>query len=226
MTIFFDFDSTLVSKESLDEVLALALQDTVDAHAALEAIAAITNAGMEGSLAFTESVKKRLAVATVQRHHFQNVGTQLTNHLTPGIRPLIRTLQDRLHTVYIISGGFRETILPTAASLHIAPTQIFCNQCIFDDTDTVCGIDESLPTFTDDGKTPVIEHIAATQAPRRPYVLIGDGANDLAAHHNGSVEYFCGFTQHVTRSVILDQAPVHVPNVAALSDFLFSIEAV
>ncbi len=48
MTIFFDFDSTLVSKESLDEVIALALADSPDRIEQTEAVAAITDKGIGG----------------------------------------------------------------------------------------------------------------------------------------------------------------------------------
>ena len=226
MTIFFDFDSTLVGKESLDEVITRALHNSPERDTVAKTIADITQAGMEGTLPFTQSVEQRLAATPLHRTHFIQTGIELVKHITPGMPELFTELTTRGYTVYIISGGFRESISPVANLLGLPETRVFCNQCFFASDGTVTGVDTSLSTFTDHGKTPVINHIEQTDRPPRPFIMVGDGANDLAAYERGAVDYFCGFTEHVTRDIIRSRAPHQVATSAALRDFIFSREAV
>ena len=227
-TVFFDFDSTVISKESLDEVIALALVSAPEDERKMlnQKVEEITNAGMEGALPFTESVLRRLAVAPLTDEHFRRVGNALIEDITPGLPDLIAELHARENLVYIISGGFRPCLLPTAKRLDISPERVFANTYLTDSDGSVTSPDIDNPCFTDNGKVPVIQHIATTERPPRPYVMIGDGSNDLRAYTEGVVDYFCGFTAHIQRDIIKTQAPKQTASVAELRDFIFTVSAV
>ncbi len=226
MTIFFDFDSTLVSKESLDEVIALALAEADGRAELLREVEEITKAGMEGTLPFTESVRRRLAVVPLWHRHFEAVGDTLTQHITADMPNLVAELQAAGHHVYIISGGFRDSILPVAKVLGIDPQRVFANHCRYDGHGRVLSVTTDNPCFTDDGKMPVIEAIVAAASPPRPYLMIGDGGNDLKAYTSGTVEHFCGYTEHVSRDIVRQSGVPCAASVSALRDFILSLPAV
>jgi phosphoserine phosphatase len=55
--------------------------------------------------------------------------------LTPGIAELIRTLQiNQKADVYLVSGGFRELILPVARLVGVPESNVYANRLIFHPT--------------------------------------------------------------------------------------------
>ncbi len=203
---FFDFDSTLVSKESLDTVIAYALEDTPDKDHIVATIESITNRGMNGEIPFTESARLRLATLPLHRSHFEHVGTLLTEHITPGMPELFLWLTTRGVDTYIISGGFYESVSPTATLLRVPAERVYTNRCTYDNTGMVQGPDKTSLLWTDKGKDPVIRNILSRYE-HSVSALVGDGANDLAAYAQGAVDHFCGFGAHVVRPKVQNEAP-------------------
>ena len=59
-TVIFDFDSTLIRVESLEEILRPQLEARPHLATAMEEI---TQRGMEGQISFRDSLEQRLAIA-------------------------------------------------------------------------------------------------------------------------------------------------------------------
>ena len=57
--LIFDFDSTIVAIEGLDELARLALADDPQRTRTMEAIEAITRDGMTGAIGIDESLRRR-----------------------------------------------------------------------------------------------------------------------------------------------------------------------
>jgi D-3-phosphoglycerate dehydrogenase len=224
--LFFDFDSTLIAKESLDEVIAYALDQHPDRARRKQQVAAITDRGMEGTLPFTESVRQRLAVVPLTCQHFVDVGNELTKHLTPGVEKLFVELAVHHSSIFIISGGFRDSILPVATLLGVPPERVITNTLQYTETGEVLSVDHDNVCFTDAGKASVIRSLIASHHLTGTTCMIGDGANDLAAYEAGVVDHFCAFTGNVERAVMRDRAPAIARSIPALRDFIFSLAAV
>lgn len=220
--VFFDFDSTIVTKESLDEVIAHALATSPNKTELVEKVEEITNLGMEGKLAFTESLERRFAVIPLSRTHFEYVGHMLLEHVTLGMEELFAELREKNISTYIISGGFFDSILPVATKLGVEKNSIFTNQIVTDADGNVAGIDTTSVCYTNDGKAPVIAHIKKTHALIGPTCMIGDGANDLKAYELGVADHFCAFTGNVERAIMQEKAPAVASTVEELRDFIFS----
>lgn len=219
-TIFFDFDSTVCTKESLDEVIALALSEHPDQEKLVSKVEAITNQGMNGELDFKQSLEARFAVCPLHRSHFDAVGKKLTKQLTPGMKELFTWLQKNGWQTYIISGGFLPSVLPSALELGLDEQHVFTSGLRCNDQGAVEGVDHSSLLWTNLGKTPVIQHLANTQNLRPPLVLVGDGSNDLAAYQAGMVDHFVGFGANVVRDKIKTQSPQFVESTEALQAHL------
>jgi len=206
-TIFFDFDSTVCTKESLDEVISLALNEAPNKAQLVEKVEMITNQGMNGELDFTDSVRARFNVCVLNLAHFETVGEKLKNDITPGMEALFLWLSKNQWSIYIVSGGFRPSVLPTAKALGLNEKEVFTNDLDVDESGEVLGVDEASFLWTNEGKTPVIKHLKKLRNLPEPFVLVGDGSNDLAAFRAGVVDEFIGFGGNVVRERVKTQAP-------------------
>ena len=65
----FDFDSTVVSIESLDFLLGQSLATDPDAQTKSARLQAITQSGMQGKCSLRESIEQRLALAQPKLTH-------------------------------------------------------------------------------------------------------------------------------------------------------------
>ena len=63
-TIFFDFDSTMISCESLDEIIKTKISDE---SLTIEKISKITQLGMNGQISFIESLQRRLEYISLSK---------------------------------------------------------------------------------------------------------------------------------------------------------------
>jgi len=222
-TIFFDFDSTVCTKESLDEVIALALKEYPDQQGLAEKVESITNQGMNGELDFKESVKARLEVCPLNRAHFTLTGEHLKHCITPGFPELFAWLKQHDWDIYIVSGGFLPSIQPSVEHLGLRPDRLFTNGIRTDENEALTSVDTSSLLWTNNGKTKVINYLKDTPQLKGPTVLVGDGSNDFAAFKAGAVDYFIGFGANVVRPKVEAEAPTFVTKTEAIIPLLEKI---
>jgi len=194
-TIIFDFDSTLIDCESLDEILARTLKDR---PADAERIRAITVDGMEGRIAFRESMERRLAIAKPSKADVEGFGEEAKLRLTPGIADLIGGLAA---DVWIVSGALVETLWPVADLLGIPRRRVLGTHARWSARGELlslvqCGTKEDAVRRSPDPFT-------------FPRVGVGDGMSDYALFEAGLLDHFIAFTAHVARAPLLAKG---VPN--------------
>ena len=188
-TVLFDLDSTLITCESLDELLARALSGQPERVAEVHAI---TRAGMEGRIDFRESVDRRLALARPARAEAEAFGQEALERLTPGMEELIAGLAAE---VWIVSGGLREVVLPVAARLGVPPERVRATRPDWSAEGELRGLLEC------DTKVEQLRAPAASWP--RPAVIVGDGMSDHAPLAAGLVDHFIAFTAHVRRAPVV-----------------------
>ncbi|MBI5470520.1 HAD-IB family phosphatase [Candidatus Kaiserbacteria bacterium] len=204
--VFFDFDSTIVSYETLDHALAHVLRDHPDKKRMIAEIEDITRLGMEGKADFREGVRRRVAVVPLTKSVLEETGEAMLSEITPGMRHVFEWLRERGHELFIVSGGFRECVVPVAQSLGVADDHVFTNQFLFSQDGAMCGFDETSLLWTSEGKTPILKAIRG-KYPKETIIMIGDGANDLKAYESGAADHFIGFGGHVVRDIVKAKAP-------------------
>jgi len=95
----FDFDSTLINEETLDEI--------ADFFGKKAEVEQITKLGMNGQMDFFLSLKKRVSLLKgLPSKHISNAYKKLT--LTCGAKELSYELKKMGYKLVIFSGGFRE----------------------------------------------------------------------------------------------------------------------
>jgi D-3-phosphoglycerate dehydrogenase len=221
----FDFDSTLVSVESLDELIALSLSETLGAKqaaAALEEIRAITDAGMNGTIDFRTSVATRLKKTRVSRKHLATLTRHLPKTITPGMAELIVNILKHGHPVFIISGALLECVHPVARQLNIPENRVFANQPIFDTHGNLTGIKSGM-LASSEGKTHCLSELRRTGKITGEIVMVGDGISDLHPYRAGVAKHFLGIGIHRKRAAVEREAPHYFTDIDSLHRHIHSL---
>jgi len=212
-TVVFDFDSTLIRCESLEEILA----PKCAARPGLEdEIRAVTAMGMEGRISFKESLARRLALAAPSRDEVAGFGREAIDLLTPGMAQLVADLRAAGHAVKIISGGLREAIVPVALHLGLRDEDVGAVALLFHNDGGFAGIDTQDP-FSD-SKSAGARPLCGTWP--KPVVAVGDGMTDYHLHRDGLVDHFIAYTQWARRAPVLATGAPEASGVAALQELL------
>lgn len=206
-TIIFDFDSTLVSIESLDEILSL----NVDAETAKQ-ISAITDQGMNGELSFRDSLQQRLEIAKPTQQQIDDFAQTAIDSITPGIAELIQGLQKDCK-VYIVSGGIKRLLDKVAIHLGISTDNVHGASAHWDANGNFISLDNNNPFCTGkiDGVRILAKHWDS------PTLCVGDGMTDYALFQANLVDHFIPFTQHQKRDFVDRLHLESVENVDELS---------
>lgn len=200
--IAFDVDSTLLRVESLDMAVEHALKLHPDRDAAQARLHELTQAGMTGTLALRDSLLTRIGIAALSRDLVEDIAQSLRRQITPGFRPLLRSLRDNGDELHAISGGFTDLLEPVLADLGFGPANIHANRFSFEG-DRVIGLDANIPLSRNGGKTDVLNLIGGRFD---QVIMVGDGMTDFEAFEGGAADRFIGFGAIAQREVVLAAA--------------------
>ena len=201
-TLIFDFDSTLVDFETLEELADIALAGAPDAQAARDRIAALTDQAMGGEIGFGEALRQRLALLPLTRDHVETLAAQAPDRLTASVRRNLDFFQNGAADVVILSGGFREVIAPVAQALGVPADRVLCNDLTYDDDGRVTGVDDADPLSHANGKPQAIHRLNLAGR----VVMVGDGWNDAEVKLAGAADAFYAFTEVVRRPPVVQAA--------------------
>ena len=85
-TFIIDFDSTFIQEETLDVLAEVILHNHSRKETLLREIKKITQQGMNGELAFDESLKKRLSLLPISEKDIVKVTQILSKKISPSIK--------------------------------------------------------------------------------------------------------------------------------------------
>ena len=194
-----DFDSTLVRVETLDLLAELALRDASGAAETRARIRALTDAAMEGRLAFREALAQRLELLRAHRDILPQVAQHLLQAVTPSFARNRSFLAAHAAHIHIVSSGFRELIVPVAESLGLRADHVHANAFTFDAEGRIDGCDWSNPLSADGGKV----HAVAALNLEGDVVAVGDGIGDYELFAAGVAQRFYAFSENVQRAAVL-----------------------
>ncbi|MDR2980786.1 MAG: HAD-IB family phosphatase [Puniceicoccales bacterium] len=207
--VFFDCDSTLSAIEGIDE-LARFRGETV-----LKEVEAMTRASMEGGIPLEEIFAKRLEMIRPTRQEVEEVGQLYIQHVEPEAAVTIARLRAHGWTPIIVSGGFRQAILPLAAYLGIERVEAV--DVFFNADGSYRDFGRDCPTARAYGKNTVIAALKQEFHPDDT-VMVGDGASDLET--SPDVGLFVGFGRYVVRERIKAQAGAFIMGLGELPGIL------
>lgn len=212
-TLFFDFDSTLVSIETLDQLLS----EQLDPQTAAQ-VEAITRQGMNGEIPFVESLEKRLAIAKPTLQQLRAFGEKAIAYIAPGMPELIQRLQKN-HRCLIASGGFTDIILPVAQALGIETSDVHAVTARWSKTGEFEGLQPNNPFC--ESKLAGLRRLEKQW--ELPTICVGDGMTDYALYQAKLVDYFIAYTEFQKRDFVNKYQPPCAAHVGELSQHIDEI---
>lgn len=200
----FDCDSTLSAVEGIDELSS----DPGDQ----EAVAALTDAAMEGEVPLEEVYGRRLSLLNPTQAEIRSVKSKYKSSAVPDAQAVIAALADMETETWVISGGLLEPVAEFATWLGVDPDRVRAVGTEFDPLDGDWWDGRSDPRYaahdkghltTTSGKADVIRSCVSNDGRR---MLVGDGVSDLAA--SPAVDLFVAYAGVVSRPAVVDVAPV------------------
>jgi glycerol-3-phosphate dehydrogenase (NAD+) len=142
--VCFDVDCTITKQDALDDLAEFLGKG--------DAVRQITHQAMNGDMDLDLALQERLHIMapTVDDLQAYILSNPAQSRLVDGIQELVGELQARNIPIYLISGGFRELILPVADLLKIPRNHIYANRFLYmaddDGNIRVHGFDPTQPT--------------------------------------------------------------------------------
>lgn len=215
-SIIFDFDSTIVSVESLDILVNISSKDQLDKEEIVQKIKDITNLGMNGTITFNESLLQRIAIIAPIRSDILKASEKIAQLITKSFLEDKNFFSQNAKNIYIISGGFEEMMIPTIKQLGILESNVFANKFLFDNSDKVKGFDTSRLTSQNLGKVKQLQTLKLPQ----PVVIIGDGYTDYEIKKNKLAQSFIVYTEHAYRENIVANADFEAKSFKDILNFI------
>ena len=208
--IIFDFDSTLIKKESLELILEPLLKNSPEK---LQEIEKITNLGMQGDLSFRDSLEQRLAIASPTKASIDVFTKEYSpSLLTRGIEDFVKELHAKGYKVWIFSGGLTESIYPFAKVLKIPVKNIYAVEVNWNDD----GSFKSLNNTNGACDSKLLAFEKAKELLQGEVIAIGDGFTDYQLFEAGFANKFIAYTEHAERKAVVEKAECVAMDVGVL----------
>uniref|UniRef100_A0A0G4GDF3 phosphoserine phosphatase n=1 Tax=Chromera velia CCMP2878 TaxID=1169474 RepID=A0A0G4GDF3_9ALVE len=215
--VCFDVDSTVLTSEAIDDFAAFLGKG--------EEVARLTKLAMEGGMKYEESLKLRLDAMQPSKQSVQHFVENDKLVLTDGVAEVIKRLLSRGTEVFLVSGGFREIIVPLAEKLGIGADHVFANTLLFKEDGSFDCFDPKQPTSRDMGKAAAMAQVRTRVAeskgkPEETVValMVGDGATDLQARP--PADAVIGYGGICMREKVKNEADWFITEFASLLDVL------
>lgn len=209
-----DFDSTFTQVEALDELARISLEKHPTRELIYKEIDRLTNLAMNGQISFRESLSGRVKLLNANRDHLTKLIALLKKKVSPSFLRNREFFKQNRDTALIVSGGFKEFIIPVVTPYHIKAENIYANTFIFDENGNIIGYDDQNPLSEEGGKVKLLKEL---QLKGRIFG-IGDGYSDFQLKESGVIERFFAFTENIERKSVAEKADHVTPN---LDEFLY-----
>lgn len=209
--LIFDFDSTIISVESLEVLAEETLKHNPGKNEILKKITNITNQGMSGEITFTQSLAARLKLFQSSKKHISDTAKILRSKISSSILRNQNFFKKYQNNIIVVSGSFYDLVLPVTRQLAIPDNKVFANNFNFAGNQ-VCGIDEFCLLAQDMGKVTLIKSLNLNGA----VYFIGDGYTDYQTKEQGAADKFFAYTENVNRPGVVKNADHIIKNLDEL----------
>ena len=206
--IIIDFDSTFITEESLDELAKYKLSNRSDSQKKLNRIKSLTNAGMNGDIPFKQSLDERMEVLNLNRSDINSVSKILSECVTPSFTKNKSFFIENNNKIIILSGGFKELIVPIVDDFGISSSNVFANDFIYNSSEQITGINQDNIMSKNGGKVKQSKLLSIHGTVH----VIGDGYTDYEIKLDGPATHFFAFTENVERKNICELADLTLSN--------------
>ncbi|MBN8571535.1 MAG: phosphoglycerate dehydrogenase [Ignavibacteria bacterium] len=211
---FFDFDSTFTNSEALEVLASISLEGRDDKDKILKEITSITSKAMEGKLNFSDALKQRVKLLGANKSHLEKLVQILKKSISVSVKRNKEFFKKNSDKIYVISGGFKEFIIPVVKSYGIKEENVYANEFRFNAKGNIIGFDEKNILSKDKGKINQLKKINVNGN----VFVIGDGYTDFELKKAGLADKFFAYTENISRDSVTKNADYITPS---LDEFLF-----
>ena len=206
--VFFDFDSTLVTVEGVDYLGRLAGVE--------REVSTLTEMAMNGDIAFEDVFDERLKLIKPNEDMLNRLTKYYSENITSGAMELIRKLRSVGTDVYVVSGGYTNSIVPVVDEFELSIENVFAVEIKLNANGEYDGYDDPYELHKSGGKKRVFESVSSGKT-----AFVGDAATDLECLN--SADLFVGFGGVVYREQIEESCDIYIreSNLLAAQEYLF-----
>ena len=210
----FDFDSTFVQVEALEELAEIALKGKKNREKVVAEIKDLTDKGIEGEISFNDGLRKRLDLIKANEEDLAKLIRRLRKKVSQSISRNVNFFKANSERLYVISAGFKEFIVPIVAEYGIPAERVFANDFVIDKKGRIVGFDTKNPLSHSGGKIKVLESLHL----KGDIFVVGDGYSDYEMTLGAEKVKFFAFTENIHRESASANADHVTPS---LDEFLY-----
>ena len=209
-----DFDSTFIKVEAMEELASIASKGKKNGAKIIEEIEKLTTAGMNGEMPFSKALEKRIELLDADKKDIEQLVKRLKRKISTSVSRNKKFFKNNSNNIYIVSGGFKEFIVPIVKEYGIPEKNVYANEFYFDKKGKITGYDKDNILAKQGGKIKLLKKLNL----KGDINVIGDGYTDYELKHAGIADKFYAFTENIEREKVLEKADHVTPSI---DEFLF-----
>jgi len=198
INLIIDFDSTFIKVETIEILADFSLSNKNNKIQILKQIKDITNEAMRGDIPFSEALDKRIQLINLTKDDINKTIEFLKSQISNSFLENKNFFKSYNKNCFIVSGGFKEIIIPLVAEFNISEKHIYANTFIYNNNKI--HIDKTNPLSQNNGKNLIVKNISGNN------IIIGDGYTDYEVKKDGNAKKFIQFTENINRKSLNDKA--------------------
>lgn len=219
--IIFDFDSSFLSRESIEILVETGLEKMTSAdrqtcQTEFDQIFALTEAG---KISRGQKIVQQLKIARIHQEEIQLAADRLQMYLLPGVAETLNCFLAEKKNIILFSRGIDQMLLPLIDQLGIPRENLFANQVIYD-PDQVAGVNETHPLFLLNGKVFLAESLKNQQRLTGLTAVVGNCGADLSIQKSGIADYFIYFPNLNADGAVRKDADFTIENFSQLRSLI------
>jgi len=213
----FDFDSTFIKVEALEELSKIVLKNNPNRRKLIRKVKKITSDLNNGEINIETALIERLKIIhSIYREHIEELISRLKSKISSSFLRNKQFFKRYSESIYIISTGFKDYIIPVLEDFGIPENNIYANEFIYDEKGMVIGVDKSNPLCYSYGKIKILQKLNLKN--KGKVYVIGDGYSDYLIKEKGLADRFYVFTENVKNENVIEKADHIIPS---LDEFLY-----
>jgi len=206
--LIIDFDSTFIKIETLDALADIVFEDCSNKHIIINKIKKITSKAMRGDIPFDRALSERIKLLNAKKENINQTISLIKNNISNTVISNKKFFLENSKHIYIVSGGFKEIILPIVKTFGIKQENIFANNFKYDDSNHIKSIDKKNLLSKDKGKVYALKELKNKLNSRKKYIIIGDGYTDYELKKYKEVDIFIQYIENINRKSLNEKADI------------------
>lgn len=220
--IIFDFDSSFLSKESIDILVKVGLEKmtATKRQASINALDQVFTETEAGKITRGQKINHQLKIAQITRDDIKTAAERLQKYLLPSVESVLKCFIEEQKNIILFSRGIDEMLFPLTEKLGIPIENVFANLVIYNEQAQAIGVDETNPLFLLNGKVYLAESLKNQQRLNGLTAAVGNCGADLSIQKSGIADYFIYFANLYAEPWIRKDADFTIENFAQLQSLV------